>query len=278
MRELLTRVDGALHAFDRRRLRRRLWLWRATSWKDFRRIDSMTNRAILIGGCGRSGTTVLNGLLSCHPDIQVVDIETSAFCQTAYAEQVDLAADFRLERVYRRLVRIEIPASCTRWSEKTPKNVLFAGRALLYLGPGARFIHIVRDGRDVVTSRHRRAPDRYWVSPKRWILDVEAGRALEDHPRVITVRYEDLMLDLEPQLRRLCAFLDLSFDERMLGYPETARVPRSEGWVPRLRPISEASVGRWRAPEHAEAVEELLSDRRAVALMRHYGYLAPDDD
>jgi len=278
VRELLTRVDGALHAFDRRRLRRRLWLWRATSWKDFRRIDSMTNRAILIGGCGRSGTTVLNGLLSCHPDIQVVDIETSAFCQTAYAEQVDLAADFRLERVYRRLVRIEIPASCTRWSEKTPKNVLFAGRALLYLGPGARFIHIVRDGRDVVTSRHRRAPDRYWVSPKRWILDVEAGRALEDHPRVITVRYEDLMLDLEPQLRRLCAFLDLSFDERMLGYPETARVPRSEGWVPRLRPISEASVGRWRAPEHAEAVEELLSDRRAVALMRHYGYLAPDDD
>ncbi len=276
MREILTWVDDSMHTLDRRRLRRRLWLWRATSWKNFRRIDSMTNRAILIGGCGRSGTTVLNGLLSCHPEIQVVDIETSAFCQTAYTEQVDLAADFRLERVYRRLVRITIPPSCTRWAEKTPKNVLFARRALDYLGPGARFIHIVRDGRDVVTSRHRRAPDRYWVSPQRWIRDVAAGRALETHPRVVTVRYEDLVHDLEPELRRLCAFLDLPFDERMLGYPDTAQVPRSEGWVPRLRPISESSVGRWRTAEHADAVEALLSDQSAVSLMRHYGYLNSD--
>lgn len=276
MREFLTRVDDALHGFDRRRLRRRLWLWRATSWKDFRRIDSMTNRAILIGGCGRSGTTVLKGLLSCHSDIQVVDIETSAFCQTAYTDQVDLAADFRLERVYRRLIRIPIPASCSRWVEKTPKNVLFARRALDYLGPGARFIHIVRDGRDVVTSKHRTAPDRYWVSPQRWIQDVAAGRALEAHPSVVTVRYEDLVHDLEPELRRLCAFLDLPFDAQMLGYPETARVPRSEGWLPRLRPISVSSVGRWRAPEHAAAVEALMSDQTAVSLMRHYGYLSAD--
>lgn len=238
----------------------------------------MTDHGILIGGCGRSGTTVLNGLLSCHPAIQVVDIETSAFCQTAYTEQVDLDADFKLERLYRRLLRIEIPSSCTRWSEKTPKNVLFAERALAYLGPGARFIHIVRDGRDVVTSRHRRAPDRYWVSPRRWVLDVEAGRALEKHRSVITVRYEDLMTDLEGQLRRLCAFLDLPFDDRMLGYPETARVPRSEGWVPRLRPVSRDSVGRWRAPEHREAVHALLSEPGALALMRHYGYAVSDPD
>ena len=236
----------------------------------------MTDHAILIGGCGRSGTTVLNGLLSCHPEIQVLDIETSAFCQTAYTERVDLEADFKLERLYRRLVRIDIPASCTRWSEKTPKNILFAARALEYLGPGARFIHIVRDGRDVVTSRHRRAPDRYWVAPERWVMDVEAGRALESHPRVITVRYEDLVMDVEEQLRRLCTFLDLPFAKQMLGYPDTARVPRSEGWVPRLRPISADSVGRWRASEHREAVETLLSDPRALALMRNYGYLNAD--
>jgi len=183
VRKLWARIDDSLHSMDRRWLRRRLWLWRATDWKNFRRIDTMTGRAILIGGCGRSGTTVLNGLLSCHPQVQTVDIETSAFCPTAYTADVDLDAAFQLDRVYRRLVRIEIPASCTRWSEKTPKNVLFARRALDYLGPGARFIHIVRDGRDVVTSRHRRAPDRYWVSPERWIQDVEAGRSLEAHPR-----------------------------------------------------------------------------------------------
>ena len=276
MASLWTQIDDALHSLDRRHLRRRLWLWRAADWKTFRRIDAMTNRGILIGGCGRSGTTVLNGLLSCHPEVQVVDIETSAFCQTAYRGHLDLDADFKLERVFRRLVGIEIPPACSRWAEKTPKNVLFAARALEYLGPGARFIHIVRDGRDVVTSRHRRAPDRYWVSPHRWVMDVEAGRALEEHQQVTTVRYEDLMCDLEDQLRRLCAFLDLPFDDRMLGYPETALVPHSEGWVPRLRPISEDSVGRWRDPEHREAVEALLSEAGAQSLMRHYGYLDPE--
>ena len=250
-------------------------MWRAAGWRTFRRVDAMTSRAILIGGCGRSGTTVLNGLLSCHPEVQVVDIETSAFCQTAYHGDLDLGSDFKLERVFRRLIDIEIPPTCSRWAEKTPKNVLFAARALDYLGPGARFIHIVRDGRDVVTSRHRRAPDRYWVSPQRWVMDVEAGRALEGRPRVTTVRYEDLMTDLEGQLRNLCSFLDLPFDERLLGYPETARVPHSEGWVPRLRPISTDSVGRWRAAEHQEAVEALLSEPGAQSLMRHYGYLEP---
>jgi hypothetical protein len=266
-------VDDALHSLDRRHLRRRLWLWRAADWKTFRRIDEMTNRAILIGGCGRSGTTVLKGLLSCHPEIQAVDIETSAFCQTAYHGRLDLDADFRLERVFRRLLLHDIPSGCSRWVEKTPKNVLFAERALDYLGPGARFIHIVRDGRDVVTSRHRRAPDRYWVSPQRWVMDVNAGRALEKNPRVITVRYEDLVNDVEGQLRRLCDFLGLRFEDRMLRYPEMARVPRTEGWLPRLRPISARSVGRWRGAEHREAVGALLSEPGAVSLMRHYGYL-----
>lgn len=93
----------------------------------------MTRRAILIGGCGRSGTTVLNGLLSCHPQVHTVDIETSAFCPTAYTE------------------------------------------------------------------------------------DVEAGRSLEAHPRVWTVRHEDLVHDLEGELRSLCGFLNLPFDERMLS-------------------------------------------------------------
>ena len=275
MRNPWARLDGVLHSVDRRWLRRRLWLWRATDWANFRRIDAMTRRAILIGGCGRSGTTVLNGLLSCHPEVQTIDIETSAFCPTAYTDDVDLDAEFQLDRLYRRLVRIEIRPSCTRWSEKTPKNVLFAQRALDYLGPGARFIHIVRDGRDVVTSRHRRAPERYWVSPERWIRDVEAVRSLEAHPRVWTVRYEDLVHDLEGELRSLCGFLGLPFDERMLGYPETARVPRSEGWTPRLRPISNSSVGRWREPEHTSVVEALMSDPRAVSLLVHYGYLEP---
>jgi len=273
--ESQSRLEGFLHDFDRKWLRRRLFLWRATGGdlKRVWRIDQMSRRAILIGGCGRSGTTVLQGLLSCHTEVVAVDVETSAFCRTAYMGQVDLQSPFELERVYRRLVMVSIPPAANRWSEKTPKNVLYARRALRYLGPRARFIHIVRDGRDVVTSKHFRAPDRYWVAPERWIHDVGAGRKLEGNPRVHTLRYEDLVRRLEPTLRDLCAFLDMPFDRKMLEYPDTATVNRLDGWEPRLRPISAASIGRWEHPEHREAVEALMAHPQAAGLLDHYGYL-----
>ena len=60
-------------------------------------------------------------------------------------------------------------------------------------------------------------------------------------------------------------------EARTLAFPSFFK----SRWIPRLRPISQASVGRWREPEHAAAVQALMSDPRAVSLMDHYGYLEP---
>lgn len=273
---LRERLVRALDRADRRWGKRRLFLRRSTDPQTYRRILELGRRPILIGGCGRSGTSMLLAILSCHPEVHAVERETHAFCPTGYERDIDRGAEFVLENVFRLLIAADIAPSRTRWCEKTPKNIQFAERALAYLGSGTRFLHLVRDGRDVITSRHRNAPERAWVTPERWIDDAAAGRAIEDHPQVLTVRYEDVVRSLEPTLRRICGFLELEFHRDLLDYPAASPLPRDEIWQPRLRAISAASIGRWRAPEHDAVVGRLLADPSGSDLLHHYGYVTRD--
>lgn len=116
-----------------------------------------------------------------------------------------------------------------RWGDKTPEYVLNMAR-LGRLLPEARFVHVIRDGRDVALSRTRwRAsrgadprPVESWARQwKRWI-----ERARSQAPRLdgryLEIRYEDLVLDVEPTLRRVCEFVELDWDQVMLSYHERA--------------------------------------------------------
>lgn len=184
---------------------------------------------VIIGGCGRSGTTLLLSILSSHPHIFGIDDETYALCFLAYLYDTDSArpksnigpeffpvkpgldSPIRLDILYEYLARHQVPDSCTRWCEKTPKNILFCKQILECFGKNSRFIHVVRDGRDVVTSRHPTDPSTFWVKPTRWIQDVEAGLDYEKHPQVLTLRYEDLVTDPEDTLKKYALLLEKIF-------------------------------------------------------------------
>jgi hypothetical protein len=114
----------------------------------------------------------------------------------------------------------------SRWGDKTPEYLLHTTRIARTL-PEARFVHLVRDGRDVAVSR-RRWRERAGAEPgsverwasqwRRWILDGrEQGQATE---RYLEVRYEDLVTDTEPTLRRICEFAEVEFEGGMLEYHE----------------------------------------------------------
>lgn len=92
------------------------------------------------------------------------------------------------------------------------------------LFPKAKFIHLLRDPRDVARSSVGMGWNgnsyfgvRHWIgTEKGW---EEAGIAPE---QVLTVRFEELMQDLEAGLGEICAFLDLDFEPRMLDYHKTS--------------------------------------------------------
>jgi len=106
-----------------------------------------------------------------------------------------------------------------RWLEKTPKHVYAMGQ-IWASKPGARIVHVVRDGRDVALSIQRRmvAIDRprgdkdsdegfLRRAAKRWVQDNWAALAYESDPRIHVLRLEDISSDPAPEVRRLLTFL-----------------------------------------------------------------------
>lgn len=110
-----------------------------------------------------------------------------------------------------------------RWGDKTPPYLERMADIHAEL-PEARFVHVVRDGRDVALSA---IP--LWFGPtdvvdaaRQWSSRIAAAREQARDLPYLELRYEDLVRDPAGELRRLCAFLDLRWDATMLDYHERA--------------------------------------------------------
>ena len=210
-----------------------------------------------IVGVGRSGTTMLRLMLDAHPDLtippethfvpEVIDViaeggtpEQAVEVMTAVRQWGDLHTEPEevLAR-WRELDSFEAgPALRSfysifserqgkpRYGEKTPsyvRNMRKIERAL----PEARFIHVIRDGRDVALSRWKRSLGKK-PAPASQVADTwqrrirRAQRQGDKVSHYMELRYEDLVTDTEPNLRRICEFLDLGWDPVILRYYEHA--------------------------------------------------------
>jgi Sulfotransferase family len=153
-----------------------------------------------------------------------------------------------------------------RWGEKTPAYVTkmrLIERAL----PEARFVHVIRDGRDVALSVLDRTVRDYTAADvaRRWERKIEKARAMEPKlSHYLEIRYEDLILDTEPTLRRICEFVELDFDPAMLEYHERApeRLKEMERALPATGGANELSVER-RMATHAMTTRPPDADRVA---------------
>jgi hypothetical protein len=111
-----------------------------------------------------------------------------------------------------------------RWGEKTPqyvKTMKRIGGAL----PEAHFIHLIRDGRDVALSilGVSWGPDSIEDAAVQWTSQVRrARRKARSLAHYTEVRYEGLVADPEPVVRRVCEFAKLPFEPEMLAYHEGA--------------------------------------------------------
>jgi len=130
-----------------------------------------------------------------------------------------------------------------RYGEKTPtyvQKMKLIQRAL----PEAHFCHVIRDGRDVALSvldRTVRDLDAGDVA-RRWQKKVTKAR--DDSPSLdhyMEIRYEDLILDTEPVLRKVCDFFELEWQDGLLTYHERS--------ADRLQEMARALPGGGKAKE-----------------------------
>ncbi|MDX2115754.1 MAG: sulfotransferase [Planctomycetota bacterium] len=238
--------------------------------------DTCDDRAVIIGGCGRSGTTLLREMLDRHPNL-AMGPETSILCDmfnpsnVATEWQLSRAEVEALARSSTSVVRFaesffrqySARRGKPRWGDKTPANVRNVARILKQF-PRATFIHVIRDGRDVACSlRHhpkeivrkgKIIPNTVnrpiAVGARRWLDDTTGGAAFHGHPRVVEVRYEQLVSDPARELSRLCAALGEDFVPEMAAARDPDRAPREPGRLMNNSnagdPINTRSVARWK--------------------------------
>jgi len=171
------------------------------------------NNPIFILGCGHSGTSLMLAILGNHPQINPIPRESALYLKTDADIQLAMR-DWDVE--CRNL-------GMTRWAEKTPSHI-FQIHRLIAFRPNAKFIIMMRDGRDVVCSlKYRISSNSFKERLERWIYDNMAGMSWWCHPQVKVVKYESLIANTVDTLREICFFLELNYTELLLEYHKTER-------------------------------------------------------
>jgi len=156
-----------------------------------------------------------------------------------------------------------------RWGEKTPiyvKSMRRIERAL----PEARFVHVIRDGRDVALSIRDRAVKEHPIDriAERWVRRItrarEQAKRLEHYEEI---RYEALVLDTRATLGRVCEVFELPWDDALLDYHERSadRLEEMKRELPESGKRTTLSVER-RMATHARTTEK--PDPRRVSRWR----------
>ena len=254
--------------------------------------------APFVVGMNRSGTTLLRMMLDAHPELTIppethfVPDVIKTFKRTDKTTPADVLGAMKSAREWgdfdftdiemlgllrdrgRKLnageaLRAFYEAYAARegkprWGEKTP-NYVGKMQQIQRALPEARFIHVIRDGRDVALSVLDRTVRDLTAADvaKRWKRKIQKARDSAPKLRHYTeVRYEDLILDTEPSLRRICEFIELDWDDAVLDYHErsSSRLEEMKRALPADGHSAELDVER-RMATHAMTTKPPDADR-----------------
>ena len=235
-------------------------------------------------GAERSGTTLLRLMLDHHPRICfnaefefVVDRVSEDgdypplpdYLEWLETESMFLAAGLRVDRTASYPVLVH--SFLAQRLVDTGKSIVGATvhrhfERLTHLWPDARFLHLVRNPRDVAPSCVEMGwAGNVWTGVERWI---EAERCADRlRPRIpadrwLEERYESLVSDPVASLSRICAFLGVEYDDRMLAYPASTT----------YGPVDPSLANRWR--ERLSDRDVRLVEARVGPLLASRGYEA----
>jgi hypothetical protein len=272
-----------------------------------------TNPYVFIVGCPRSGTTLLQRIVNAHPQIAI--LSESHWIPRLFEKRAGLTPEGMVsaELIARLLEQPEFPrlqisqeeieglignSQPMSYSSFIESLFNFYGRAqgkalvgnktpgfvrrlpiMHELWPKARFVHLIRDGRDTYLStvnRPLRNPkpgvfdtweeDHVSTAALWWELNLQLGRQASSWlgPELYyEIRYESLINHPAEECGALCAFLGLPYDEAMLRFYEGQTKPRA------ARPIT-PGLRDWQSQMPVEDVEKF--EAIAGDLLDELGY------
>ena len=239
------------------------------------------NDPLFLVGSERSGTTLLRLMLDHHPQIafeKEFDFVVTEVSDTGelppledYLEWIATVrgADYAIDRSldYRALVN-----DFLRQKQAASGGKRYVGATvhrnfdrLRFLWPEARYIHLMRDPRDVARSVVQKGwAGNVYQASEFWIDAERCWDSLVPHlgrDQAIEFHYEDLVRRTEPVLAEICRFVGVEYSEKMLEYPADA---------PQYPPPDPRLVAQWKAK--LSAWDVALVEVRTAGLMERRGY------
>jgi tetratricopeptide (TPR) repeat protein len=234
---------------------------------------------IIILGMPRSGTTLVEQIIASHPMVHgagelgilndiILAVHGPHSSTISFPELVRLLDTSVSQQIGARYVAAvrELGPTSKRVTDKTISNFFFVGLIHLAL-PNAKIIHVVRDPVDTCVSCFT----KLFVGEHNYTYNLgELGRYYKRYERLMThwrrilppdrildVRYEEVVADLEGQARRVISHSGLPWDERCVSFHTTTRPVGTASAVQVRQPIYKSAVGRWRV--YGEYLAPLLS-------------------
>ena len=265
--------------------------------------SDISSEPFFIIGSARSGTTMLRLMLNDHPRLRIPR-ETAFLPQLIgqFSPNLPLSEDdqrlaFELvsnhwkweiwatnpERLRDTISSLQQPLLCQlidsiyrncsnpknkpRWGDKT-LSCTEKVEHMHQVFPNAKFIHVIRDARDVCLSIHnaylqdtnsswRKNGQNISDAANFWCRRVDFGikaRRKLDSDLYLEIKYEDLVLKTEETLEKICTFIGEKYDSRMLNFYKNGAIEEMDTSKPQnnqyhkktLRPPKPSDVYRWR--------------------------------
>jgi len=248
---------------------------------------------VFIGGAPRSGTTLLRVILDSHKDIfcgpefRITPCFGLFYDRAVSNERALQALGHTKEGLAQAMQEflsvcwepVFSKSSKPYFAEKTPANC-DQFLSLKQIFPDSKLVHCLRDGRDVVCSILAQG----WIDAntgepleqtnslegacKMWDSMVREGLKARNLPNseehYFELRYEELVSNPEPVLRKLFTFLERDWDESVLSFYEKDRNLAGEASSEQVnQPIYQKSLGRWKrefTDQDKELVKNYCSD------------------
>ena len=233
---------------------------------------------IFITGMPRTGTTLVDRILSSHPqvgsagELQAMPVAVKQLAATpsrlvidpptiAASASVDPAA---MGQAYMARASHHRPQGKARFIDKLPANFLYIGHILSAL-PQARIICLRRHPLDTIWSNYKNlfaTQSSYYaysydlMDTARYYARFDRLMALWDrlYPgRVLQTSYEQLVADQEGQTRRLLDHCGLAWDAACLSFHENKAAVATPSAAQVRRPLNADAVARWKRYEDALA-------------------------
>ncbi len=233
------------------------------------KIDDLNDSdPIFLVGFPRSGTTMLDQILTSHPDITVLEEkENLADAWTDFiltADGLERLPDLSAHAInhyrdaYWRRTRAHMKTPGGLVIDKLPLDIALVGFIHRFF-PKAKFIFALRDPRDAVLSCFQQT---FAMNAAMFqFLSLEKAAAYYDQVmglgqlcreklplKLHTVRYENIIQDIQGEVEPLLKFLDLEWDDRLLRYHELAkqRIIRTPSAKQVIQKPYTTSIGKWR--------------------------------